>query len=201
MKLKFLLALFSLLPTALYAQWKNVGNAEYNWGPFHVYTINLATETGDYKFGQFPLMLSFKYEKPVEGKAFAISLVKELEGLNSDKAQTDHWVRVLQSIFPDFSPNDVLTYIALPERGYFVYKDVILDHEFGRDFNQAFVNIWLSEKSSFQKLQPELFGKQPAKHQEQEFKPNLKPQIVTEDDAVPQIPPTFELFERHKDVG
>ena len=65
MKLKSLLFILSLLPTALSAQWVNVGNADYNWGPFLVYSINLATENGEYKENQLPMMLSFKYEKPL----------------------------------------------------------------------------------------------------------------------------------------
>ena len=84
MKLKSLLFILSLLPTALSAQWVNVGNADYNWGPFLVYSINLATENGEYKENQLPMMLSFKYEKPVEGKNFAISLIKEMEHLKAE---------------------------------------------------------------------------------------------------------------------
>ena len=39
-------------------------------GPFHVYTIGLFSETGTYQENERPLMLSFKYEKPIEGKKF-----------------------------------------------------------------------------------------------------------------------------------
>ena len=40
MKLKFIIAAISaLFSTALFAQWQPVGNAEYTWGPFHVYTV------------------------------------------------------------------------------------------------------------------------------------------------------------------
>ena len=39
MKLKpLLLLILGLFPTALFAQWLSVGKADYNWGPFHVYT-------------------------------------------------------------------------------------------------------------------------------------------------------------------
>ena len=98
MKLKSLLFILSLLPTALSAQWVNVGNADYNWGPFLVYSINLATENGEYKENQLPMMLSFKYEKPVEGKNFAISLIKEMEHLKADKAKMDLWLKAMQEI-------------------------------------------------------------------------------------------------------
>ena len=63
MKLKSLLFILSLFPTALSAHWVNVGTADYNWGPFLVYSIDLATEDGAYQENQLPIMLSFKYEK------------------------------------------------------------------------------------------------------------------------------------------
>ena len=80
MKLKFIIAAISaLFSTALFAQWQPVGNAEYTWGPFHVYTVGLYSETGSYEKNERPLMFSIKYEKPVEGKNFAIALTKEME--------------------------------------------------------------------------------------------------------------------------
>ena len=158
MKLKSLLFILSLIPTALSAQWVNVGNADYNWGPFLVYSIDLATENGEYKENQLPMMLSFKYEKPVEGKNFAISLIKEMEHLKADKTKMDLWLKEMQEIFPDFSPNAVLRYIALPDKGYFILNDSILDHEFEPEFSQMLINIWLSPESNFIKLQTQLLG-------------------------------------------
>lgn len=194
MKLRFLLAILVFVPSVLSAQWKNVGNAEYNWGPFQVYAINLATETGTYQSGQFPLLLSFKFEKPVEGKAFAISLMKELEKISSDEVQTDHWLEVLQELFPDYSPNDLLSYVALSGNGYFIVNDRVLNYSFGDEFNRAFVNIWLGEKSNFKSLQPQLFGKEPSQHASEEFLPPIKSEVITEDGLDLQLPPNFQFF-------
>ena len=50
MKLKFIIAAISaLFSTALLPNGKPVGNAEYTWGPFHVYTVGLYSETGSYE--------------------------------------------------------------------------------------------------------------------------------------------------------
>ena len=193
MKLKSLLFILSLLPTALSAQWVNVGNADYNWGPFLVYSINLATENGEYKENQLPMMLSFKYEKPVEGKNFAISLIKEMEHLKADKAKMDLWLKEMQEIFPDFSPNAVLRYIALPDKGYFILNDSILDHEFEPEFSQMLINIWLSPESNFIKLQPQLLGKEKGSTSPDEFKTQPEVDPMGEDDASPQLPPNFPL--------
>ena len=193
MKLKSLLFILSLLPTALSAKWVNVGNADYNWGPFLVYSINLATENGEYKENQLPMMLSFKYEKPVEGKNFAISLIKEMEHLKADKTKMDLWLKEMQEIFPDFSPNAVLRYIALPDKGYFILNDSILDHEFEPEFSQMLINIWLSPESNFIKLQPQLLGKEKGSTSPDEFKTQPEVDPMGEDDASPQLPPNFPL--------
>lgn len=193
MKLKSLLFILSLIPTALSAQWVNVGNADYNWGPFLVYSINLATENGEYKENQLPMMLSFKYEKPVEGKNFAISLIKEMEHLKADKTKMDLWLKEMQEIFPDFSPNAVLRYIALPDKGYFILNDSILDHEFEPEFSQMLINIWLSPESNFIKLQPQLLGKEKGSTSPDEFKTQPEVDPMGEDDASPQLPPNFPL--------
>jgi len=188
-----LLFILSLLPTALSAQWVNVGNADYNWGPFLVYSIDLATENGEYKENQLPMMLSFKYEKPVEGKNFAISLIKEMEHLKADKTKMDLWLKEMQEIFPDFSPNAVLRYIALPDKGYFILNDSILDHEFEPEFSQMLINIWLSPESNFIKLQPQLLGKEKGSTSPDEFKTQPEVDPMGEDDASPQLPPNFPL--------
>ena len=193
MKLKSLLFILSLIPTALSAQWVNVGNADYNWGPFLVYYIDLATENGEYKENQLPMMLSFKYEKPVEGKNFAISLIKEMEHLKADKSKMDLWLKEMQEIFPDFSPNAVLRYIALPDKGYFILNDSILDHEFEPEFSQMLINIWLSPESNFIKLQPQLLGKEKGSTSPDEFKTQPEVDPMGEDDASPQLPPNFPL--------
>ena len=201
MKLKSLLFILSLLPTALSAQWVNVGNADYNWGPFLVYSINLATENGEYKENQLPMMLSFKYEKPVEGKNFAISLIKEMEHLKADKTKMDLWLKEMQEIFPDFSPNAVLRYIALPDKGYFILNDSILDHEFEPEFSQMLINIWLSPESNFIKLQPQLLGKEKGSTSPDEFKTEPEIDPMGEDDASPQLPPNFPLNKLDPEAG
>ncbi|KGQ27438.1 hypothetical protein [Gallibacterium anatis] len=140
------------------ADWKQVGKAEYNWGPFHIYTVSLFTENGTYSSEQRPLMLRIKFAKPVEGKNFAISLFKEmaLDKMPADQAESLR-KRLIKN-FPDFKPDDVLNYIALNDEGYFVLNDTVLDEHFDAPFNHEFIAIWLDSPSSFKQLQPRLLG-------------------------------------------
>lgn len=187
----FFVALITFFSTVCTAQWLPIGNAEYTWGPFHVYTIALYSENGQYQDHQRPLMLSFKYEKPIEGKNFAITLIKEIETLQPDNKETAQWLKEMQSIFPDFTPNDILSFIALPDKGYFLLNDTVLEHDFSPAFSEAFINIWLSPKSNFTKLQPQLLGKEKSTHQPQEFQ--IKPEIehFDEQDSMPELPPGY----------
>lgn len=183
----FLISAF--FSTALFSQWKMVGNADYNWGPFQIYTLSLYSETGIYQDHQRPLMLSFKYDKPVEGKNFAISLIKEIQSLQG-KGNTDKWLAELQKIFPDFSPNDVLSYIALPTKGYFILNDTVLDYEFDEGFNQAFLASALSSKGSYSKILPQLLGEDVAPHnKEQRLLDTPDVEKINEDEVKPQLPP------------
>ncbi|QLB12827.1 chalcone isomerase-like protein [Bisgaardia hudsonensis] len=196
-----LLFIISLLSNSVLAQWEMVGNANYNWGPFDVYTMGLYTENGEYSEGDRPLLLSFKYNKPIEGRSFAITLIKEIKSLGY-KEDFDKRLKQLQNIFPDFSPNDVLNYIALKDKGYFILNDSILNLEFETSFNQAFLGIWLSQNSHFSKIRTQLIGKEKNTHSNQEnlfYDPEIKQ--LNEEDNAPQLPPNFQFENKDQDYS
>ncbi|MGR6981002.1 chalcone isomerase family protein [Testudinibacter sp. P27/CKL/0425] len=151
------------------ATWLPVGTVDYTWGPFHIYTITLYSETGEYQPDQRPVMLTLNYAKPVEGKNFAITIKKELNGIAPQVPAElqNQWATKLEQTLPDFQPQDLLNYIALEDTGYFVLNDTVLEPEFGKEFNQAFLDIWLSPQSSFKRLQSQLLGE--GKHQPSEY--------------------------------
>ncbi|AEW77342.1 LOW QUALITY PROTEIN: dihydroorotate dehydrogenase 2 [Aggregatibacter actinomycetemcomitans ANH9381] len=201
MKLKSLLFILTLFPTALSAHWLNVGNADYNWGPFLVYTIELETENGAYEANQLPFMLSFKYEKPIEGKNFAISLAKEMEHLNVDKAQGDLWLKQMQQLFPDFSPNDIFAFCRPAGKKLFHFKRHHFGSEFEPQFAQALISIWLSPNSNFIQLQPQLLGKEKNANSPEKFKRTPEVDPLGEDDASPQLPPNFQFQDQDPELG
>ncbi|MBV7387990.1 chalcone isomerase family protein [Pasteurellaceae bacterium TAE3-ERU1] len=161
------------LGQSAFAQWIPLGTVDYKWGPFHIYTITLFSEDGQYKTGQRPLMLTLKYAKQVEGKNFAITLKKELDSIAPDvpKETRAQWFTQLEKALPDFHPEDSLNYIALEDTGYFVLNDTVLEPQFSPEFNQAFLNIWLSENSSFKRMQAKLLGKDKEKQDEEATPP------------------------------
>ncbi|OOF50573.1 hypothetical protein BKK54_05670 [Rodentibacter genomosp. 1] len=193
MKIKYLfVTILTFFSTALSAHWIPVGNAEYTWGPFHVYSVGLFSENGTFQESQRPLMFSIKYEKPIEGKNFAITLIKEMDAQQLSADDTNAWLKKMQEIFPDFAPNDLLNFVALENKGYFIANDTVLNHEFDAKFTQAFIDIWLSPKSSFLKLQPQLLGKEKSGQNNQEFQYRPASEPFDEENSMPELPPNYD---------
>ncbi|TYG33965.1 hypothetical protein FW755_02140 [Lonepinella koalarum] len=192
MKIKLILCLLlGLLPSLVLAQWKSVGKADYNWGPFLVYSITLSTETGQYQENERPLMLTFTFDKQVEGKNFAVTLIKEIDNLKIANVDTSAWLKELQRIFPDFSPQDHLSFIALANKSYFVLNDTVLDHEFDSEFAHILTSVWLSEKTNFGKMREMLLKQN--KIENEAPKMELETVPLNEEDVNPQLPPEYPL--------
>ncbi|MDH2926632.1 hypothetical protein [Lonepinella koalarum] len=192
MKIKLILCLLlGLLPSLVLAQWKSVGKADYNWGPFLVYSITLSTETGQYQENERPLMLTFTFDKQVEGKNFAVTLIKEIDNLKIANVDTSAWLKELQRIFPDFSPQDHLSFIALANKSYFVLNDTVLDYEFDSEFAHILTSVWLSEKTNFSKMREMLLNQN--KIENEAPKMELETVPLNEEDVNPQLPPEYPL--------
>ena len=80
----------------------------------------------------------------------------------------------------------------MENKGYFILNDTILNHEFDASFNQALLAIWLSPQSNFKQLQHQLIGKEKSAYPDGDFLPHPEVQQLDEEDANPQMPPTFE---------
>lgn len=138
--------LFALVSGSLSAQWQKINDLDYTWGPFKIYNISLFTETGEYQSDIRPLMLTLKYDKPVDGRDFAISIARSWSNLGISLKDKDNAIDRLRKTLPDLKPNDSLSYIALPDKGYFVLNDQVIPEEFYGEVNDAIVAIWLDPK-------------------------------------------------------
>ena len=100
-------------------------------------------------------MFSIKYEKPVEGKNFAIALTKEMESQNLSKDDTTAWLKKMQEIFPDFSPSDILNFVALADKGYFAVSYTHLNAK--ENLCSLYFQL-LNQKSRCEVLDPSLLS-------------------------------------------
>lgn len=140
------LFIFTFLSSSLSAQWQKINDVDYIWGPFKIYNLALFSETGQYHVEQRPLMLSLTYAKPVDGRDFAISLARSWSNLGITLPNQEDVVDRLRKIMPNIRSNDVLSYIALEDKGYFILNDTIIPEEFNQDFNNAVVAVWLDPR-------------------------------------------------------
>lgn len=140
------LSLFAFFSSQSTASWIKINDVDYVWGPFKIYNLSLFSESGQYKQGERPLMLSLKYAKPVEGRDFAISLARSWSNLGITLPNQEDVVDRLRKIMPNIRENDVLSYIALPEKGYFVLNNTVIPEDFNQDFNDAVVAVWLDPR-------------------------------------------------------
>ncbi|MGX2948302.1 pyruvate formate lyase-activating protein [Frederiksenia canicola] len=144
--LKMLCASMLLLANTVAAQWKKINDVDYVWGPFSIYNLALFSETGEYVEGIRPLMLTLKYQKPVDGRDFAISLARSWSNLGITLPEQDDVVDRLRKTLPNIKKGDSLSYIALQNKGYFVLNDMVIPEEFNQDFNNAVVAVWLDQR-------------------------------------------------------
>ncbi|MBV6524711.1 pyruvate formate lyase-activating protein [Ursidibacter maritimus] len=144
--IKFFVSFCVLLSATASAQWIKIKDADYVWGPFKIYNISLFSETGKYELDTRPVMLSLKYQKPVDGRDFAISLARSWSNLGITLPNQDDVVDRLRKILPDIKVGDTLSYVALENKGYFVLNDTVIAEEFNQDFNNAVVAVWLDPR-------------------------------------------------------
>lgn len=138
--------LFTLLSGNALSDWKKINDLDYTWGPFKIYNISLFTETGEYQPNIRPLMLNLRYDKPVDGRDFAISIARSWARLEIKLSNQEAIIDHLRKTLPDLKPGDMLYYIALADRGYFIVNNQVIAGEFDKATNDAILSIWLDPK-------------------------------------------------------
>ena len=138
--------LFTLLSGNALSDWKKINDLDYTWGPFKIYNISLFTETGEYQPNIRPLMVSLKYDKPVDGRDFAISIARSWARLEIKLSNQEAIIDRLRKTLPDLKPGDMLYYVALADRGYFIVNNQVIAGEFDKATNDAILAIWLDPK-------------------------------------------------------
>ena len=138
--------LFTLLSGNALSDWKKINDLDYTWGPLKIYNISLFTETGEYQPNIRPLMLSLKYDKPVDGRDFAISIARSWARLEIKLSNQEAIIDRLRKTLPDLKPGDMLYYVALADRGYFIVNNQVIAGEFDKATNDAILAIWLDPK-------------------------------------------------------
>jgi len=139
---------------------KIVGKGRLSVVFWDVYDATLYAPDGKWAEGK-PSALSVHYFRQIEGPDIADRSAHEIRKQGfADEVKLAAWRTQMRSIFPDVHNGSVLTVIytqGKPTRFYLDDKEIgsVVDPDFG----EAFLNIWLSDKTSEPELRRKLLGK------------------------------------------
>jgi hypothetical protein len=142
--------------------WNKVGEAELKVLWFHIYSAALFTPSGKYLNVDVnkpnPLLLELTYKRNIS-KADLIEETEEQLEMFTESEKIPIWIGQLNQIWPEISKGDQLSFwIDEQGHGNFFYNQSWIGVVTEPEFSNAFINIWLSEKSSYPELAKELRG-------------------------------------------
>ena len=147
--------------------WRKVGDATLTWGPFSVYTSQLRTPDGNYTGpGQNQaLIITYKRDISRDDLVDATRDQWQALGILEREPQSESWLRMLQSLWPDVVPGTQLVFVFNDKQGQFWYRASATQKTFtplgprqSEAFSTHFLAIWLDPKTQYPALRQQLIG-------------------------------------------
>ncbi|GGZ40092.1 hypothetical protein C8J23_13131 [Shewanella chilikensis] len=154
------------------ASFREVGRGEMDWWFITLYRARLLTPDGSYQPNSFPQQLEIQYYRDIPASRLLEATKHQWLHLGYDREQISAWLALLEEIWPDVEQGDRLSFVASgPQRGHFLFNDkplaaIVIDESASSEhkrFADAFLAIWLSERSSRPQLRAQLIGEQACK--------------------------------------
>lgn len=122
-----LLWLTLVVPVAQAADWlawRKVGDATLTWGPFTVYTSQLRTPDGRYGRDNQDQALIITYARDIDRDDLVEATRDQwqAQGILAQEPQSEAWLRMLQSLWPDVRPGSQLAFVLNDKQGQFWYR-------------------------------------------------------------------------------
>jgi hypothetical protein len=139
---------------------KLVGQGQFSYLFWDLYQAQLYTADGQWSNYQqsAPLVLKLTYQRDISKADFIEATVdqwKHLQGKVS--AQHQEWAKHLDKLWTDVKKGDQLSCVLLADGTVqFYFNDKLLGDVADPAFGPAFLDIWLSEKTSAPKLRKQL---------------------------------------------
>ena len=152
--------LFSLNAQAMPDNVKLVGQGQFSYLFWDLYQAQLYTADGNWSGYQqsAPFVLKLTYQRDISKADFIEATVdqwKHLQGKVS--AQHQDWAKQLDTLWTDVKKGDQLSCVLLADGTVqFYFNDKLLGDVTDPAFGPAFLDIWLSEKTSAPKLRKQL---------------------------------------------
>ncbi|BCV67588.1 hypothetical protein TUM17387_29470 [Shewanella carassii] len=154
------------------ASFREVGRGEMDWWFMTLYRARLLTPDGSYQPNSFPQQLEIQYYRDIPASRLLETTKHQWLHLGYDREQISAWLALLEGLWPDVEQGDRLSFVASgPQQGYFLFNDkplaaIVIDESASSEhkrFADAFLAIWLSERSSRPQLRAQLIGEQACK--------------------------------------
>ncbi len=135
------------------------GKGLYTWFFIDVYNATLRADKSNELY-KYPLSLELSYLRSLSGEDIAKQSAKEILKLGGNKYIVGKWTVEMNKIFPDVNAGDSILANYTPDTGIIFYLN--RTKELGKikdqKFTQAFLDIWLSEKTRDQEFRRQLLG-------------------------------------------
>lgn len=168
----FLLWLTMVIPAAHAADWlawRKVGDATLTWGPFTVYTSQLRTPDGRYRAADQDQALIITYARDIERDELVEATRDQwqAQGMLQREPQSEGWLEMLRSLWPDVRPGSQLAFVLDDKQGQFWYRASATQKSFiplgprqSEAFSTRFLAIWLDPRTQYPELRQQLLGGQ-----------------------------------------
>ncbi|MGB0866413.1 MAG: chalcone isomerase family protein [Granulosicoccaceae bacterium] len=151
--------LIPLLASASVVDWKPVGSGTMRWTFFELYDIRLLTETGRYSADKFPQALEITYRRDIPSEKLVEATQDQWQHLGLTPKNQESWLQKLAALWPDIRKGDTLRFEVYPAgENLFFYNGTALGSVTDSDFSRAFLDIWLSPKTSEPSLRNRLIA-------------------------------------------
>lgn len=150
----------SVAAAAIPANVKLVGQGQFSYLFWDLYQAQLYTKDGAWGSYQqsVPVVLKLTYQRDISKVDFIEATVDQWEHLQG-KVTTQHkdWAKQLDKLWTDVKKGDQLSCVLLTDGHVeFYFNDKLLGTIKDPAFGPAFLDIWLSDKTSAPKLRRQL---------------------------------------------
>ncbi|MFT5881347.1 MAG: hypothetical protein ACI86X_002487 [Moritella sp.] len=124
-----------------------------------VYRAELYTQTGQFIYGQYPQALEIEYLRTISTQDLTDATREQWDEQQMLHPQRREWLQQLAAIFPDVTKHDKLTFVV-DEQGnnQFYFNQQRVGGIASKAFSQAFLDIWVSAKTTYPALRSQLIG-------------------------------------------
>lgn len=110
--------------------------------------------------GEKPEALRITYQKSISRQALLDATYDQWSKLGYTDNLTSDWLATLSAIWPDVEPGDQLTLLVTTDgRSEFYLSDRMIGELSDERFGDAFLSIWLSERTTEPDLRLQLLGR------------------------------------------